>query len=147
MADVTPSTLSSGLRCRCPRCGKGPLFSGFLTVAPACGACGLDFAFADPADGPAFFVMSGVGILVTGFWAWWAVVAAPPIWLQFAVIFPALIVGCLATLRPVKAWLVAEQFVHKAEQGRFESVGKHGPGGFTNDRRRAAPPKERDSES
>jgi uncharacterized protein (DUF983 family) len=133
-----PSTLSSGLRCRCPQCGKGPLFSGFLKLAPACRVCGLDFGFADPADGPAFFVMSGVGLLVTGVWAWWAVAYAPSIALQMAVVFPALIVLCLATLRPVKAWLVAEQFVHKAEEGRFESVGKHGAGGFTRDRRSAA---------
>lgn len=138
MADTQLSTLSSGLRCRCPRCGKGPLFQGFLKIAPACRACGLDYAFADPADGPAFFVMSGVGILVTAVWAWWAVVAEPPIWQQFAVVFPALTLACLATLRPVKAWLVAEQFVHKAEQGRFESVGKHGAGGFARDRRAAA---------
>lgn len=133
-----PSTLSSGLRCRCPRCGKGPLFQGFLKLAPACTVCGLDFGFADPADGPAFFVMSGVGLLVTGAWAWWAVAYTPSIALQMAVVFPALIVLCLATLRPVKAWLVAEQFVHKAEQGTFASVGKHGAGGFARDRRSAA---------
>ena len=42
-----------------------------------------------------------------------------------AALFPALILGCLATLRPVKAWLVASQFVNKAEEGKFESLGRH----------------------
>ncbi len=121
-----PSSLSAGLRCRCPRCGEGKLFSRFLTVADHCEVCGLDLSFADPADGPAFFVMTGVGILVTAAWAVWAVAVQPPIWAQFLVVVPALIGGCLATLRPVKAWLVAEQFVHKADEARWLSVGAHG---------------------
>jgi uncharacterized protein (DUF983 family) len=121
-----PSTLSAGLRCRCPHCGEGHLFSSFLTIADHCEACGLDFSFADPADGPAFFVMSGVSILVMAVWAIWAVTAQPPIWAQFAVIVPALVGGCLATLRPMKAWLVAEQYVHKAEEARWASLGTHG---------------------
>ena len=120
------STLSVGLRCRCPRCGEGHVFSRFLTIADRCEACGLDLKFADPADGPAFFVMSGVGILVTAVWAIWAVAAQPPIWAQFAVVVPALVGGCLACLRPVKAWLIAEQYVHKAEEGRWASTGTHG---------------------
>ena len=134
----SPSTISAGLRCRCPRCGEGKIFAGFLTVAKRCDRCGLDYSFADPADGPAFFVMSGVGILVVAVWACSVVVFHPPIWLQFATVFPALIGGCLATLRPVKAWLVAEQYVHKAEEARWSSVGGHGQGGFTYDRRKAS---------
>ena len=122
----TPPTWLAGLRCRCPRCGEGKLFRGFLTLADHCDECGLDFSFADPADGPAFFAMSGVGFLVTGLWAWWAVVVQPPIWAQFAVAMPAMLIGCLVTLRPVKAWLVAEQYVHKASEARWDSLGTHG---------------------
>lgn len=122
----TPTSLSAGLRCRCPRCGEGKLFKGFLTIAGECDRCGLDYGFAEPADGPAFFVMSGVGILVTALWAWWAFTMQPPIWLQFAVSMSAMVGGCLGCLRPVKAWLVAEQFVHKAEEGRWSSLGTHG---------------------
>lgn len=120
-----PSSLSVGLRCRCPRCGEGRLFKGFLTLDKSCEACGLDFSFADPADGPAFFVMTGIGIIVIFVWAWLAVVLQPPIWLQIATVFPVLIGGCLATLRPVKSWLVASQYINKAEEGRFESLGRH----------------------
>lgn len=134
----SPSSFEAGLRCRCPRCGQGPLFRGFLTIAPECSSCGLKFDFADPADGPAFFVMTGVGILVTGAWAVWAVTAHPPIWAQFLAVFPALIGGCLGALRPVKAWLVAEQYIHKAEEGRWASTGTHGqaPKGYMAGRRR-----------
>lgn len=137
-ASATPSILSAGLRCRCPHCGEGALFDGFLTVADHCEACGLDLTFAEPADGPAFFVMTGVGILVIAVWAWWVVAAQPPIWAQIAVVFPALIAGCLASLRPVKALMVASQFINKAEEGRWASTGAHGEGGFCIDRRKAS---------
>ena len=33
-----------GMRGRCPRCGHGKLFNGFLTLAPKCNACGLDYS-------------------------------------------------------------------------------------------------------
>jgi uncharacterized protein (DUF983 family) len=138
MTDKPLSTLRNGLLCRCPRCGEGQLFSGFLKMAERCDRCGLDYGFADPADGPAFFVMSGVGLVVTAAWGWWAVAMQPPIWLQLVVGLSGMLGGCLACLRPVKAWLVAEQYVHKAEQGRWESVGKHGEGGFVTDRRKSS---------
>ena len=138
MATDHISTLRTGLACRCPRCGQGKLFAGFLKLAKSCDRCGLDYGFADPADGPAFFVMSGVGLVVTAVWAWWAVAYQPAIWLQLVVAPTAVMIGCLTTLRPVKAWLVAEQYVHKAEEGRWASIGKHGEGGFTTDRRKAS---------
>jgi uncharacterized protein (DUF983 family) len=119
-----PSSLYAGLRCRCPRCGEGKLYGGFLKVAKSCDRCGLDYGFADPADGPAFFVMTGVGILVIAVWGWAVVAYQPPLWLQFATVFPALLIGCLGTLRPVKAWLVAEQYIHKASEGGASSVQK-----------------------
>jgi uncharacterized protein (DUF983 family) len=102
------------------------VFTRFLTVADSCDACGLDFGFADPADGPAFFVMTGVGFLVMAAWAAWAVAVQPPIWAQFAVVLPAIVLGCLLTLRPMKGWLIAEQYVRKAEAARWASSGSHG---------------------
>ena len=49
---ITQSALR-GLACRCPRCGNGKLYAGFLTLRPNCEACGLDYAFIDAGDGPA----------------------------------------------------------------------------------------------
>ncbi len=119
-----PSSVQAGLLCRCPRCGEGKLFNGFLRLAKRCDRCDLDYSFADPADGPAFFVMTGVGIAVIAVWAWAVIAWQPPLWTQFATVFPALVIGCLGTLRPVKAWLVAEQYIHKASEGGASSVRK-----------------------
>ena len=54
MNDRLPTVAESALRgiaCRCPRCGKGKLYAGFLNLRPSCEACGLDYAFIDPATG------------------------------------------------------------------------------------------------
>ncbi len=125
-----PRPIISGIRCRCPRCGEGKLFSGFLTVAKECDACGLDYSFADPADGPAFFVMTAVGMVVIAVFTWVEVAYHPPLWVHMVTVFPALIIGCLGALRPVKSWMVASQFFHKAEEAKFSSLGGHGEGGF-----------------
>jgi uncharacterized protein (DUF983 family) len=120
------STLKTGLACRCPRCGKGPLFKGYLSLRPSCPVCGLDYGFADPADGPAFFVMSGAGMIGMVFMMVFEFTVHPPVWVHAIVTLPLLVALCLGSLRPFKSWLVAEQYVHKAAEPTFESVGKHG---------------------
>nr|WP_255726453.1 DUF983 domain-containing protein [Microvirga sp. ACRRW] len=104
----------------CPRCGKGHLFQGFLKVRPKCEVCGLDFAFADSGDGPAFFVMSIVGIVVVGLALWVEFTFAPPIWLHFVMWTALSIALSLALVRPSKGVLVALQYHHKAAEGRIQ---------------------------
>ncbi|WP_299174204.1 DUF983 domain-containing protein [uncultured Brevundimonas sp.] len=120
------STLKTGLACRCPRCGEGPLFKGYLTLREACPKCGLSYGFADPADGPAFFVMSAVGVVGMILLMVFEFTVKPPIWVHAVVTLPILVAMCLGCLRPFKAWLVAEQFVHKAAPPEFSSNGRHG---------------------
>ncbi|NDV50313.1 DUF983 domain-containing protein [Salipiger sp. PrR003] len=56
--------LTRGLRLRCPRCGEGKLFKGYLKVADCCEACGLDYTHQRADDGPAYVVILIVGHLV-----------------------------------------------------------------------------------
>ena len=121
------STIKTGLACRCPRCGKGPLFKGYLSLREGCTDCGLSYGFADPADGPAFFVMTAVGVVGMILLMLFDFTVHPPIWVHGVVTLPILIGLCLGCLRPVKAWLVAEQYIHKAAPPEFSSNGKHGP--------------------
>ncbi|TXN84591.1 DUF983 domain-containing protein [Methylobacterium sp. WL8] len=112
--------ISTGLRGRCPRCGEGHLFKGFLTVAPSCEACGLDYGMFDSGDGPAFFVMSIVGIFVVGLALWMEITYQPPMWVH-GLVAGSLSVGLsLLLVRPLKGMLLALQYANKAEQGRFE---------------------------
>ncbi len=108
-----------GLRGRCPRCHKGHLFAGFLTLAPCCEVCGLDYSFADPADGPAFFAMSIASFPVVGFAAWLELGLGVPLLVNI-LLTSALILGlCCALLRPLKGWLVCAQYINKAEEARL----------------------------
>ena len=59
-----PSAFVAGLACRCPRCGAGRLYDGFLALRERCEICGLDFAAADTGDGPAVFLILIVGAIV-----------------------------------------------------------------------------------
>jgi uncharacterized protein (DUF983 family) len=111
---------ATGLKGRCPRCGEGRLFDGFLRLAPRCAACGLDFGFADSADGPAFFIVTAVGFIVAGAALLTEVAYAPPIWLHALLWGPLVLILCLGLLRPLKGVLVALQYTHRAEQGRID---------------------------
>ncbi len=108
------SPFSAGLRCRCPRCGVGALFEGFLTVAERCPNCGLDLRAADSGDGPAVFVIFVTGPLVTALALWVESVFEPPYWVHLALWGPAVLGGSLALLRPFKATLIALQYRYKA---------------------------------
>jgi uncharacterized protein (DUF983 family) len=119
------TSILRGLRCRCPRCGKGKLFSGFLKLAPRCDQCGLDYSFVDSADGPAFFVMSISGLVVVFAALMVEVVYQPPFWVHAALWLPLILITTLVPLRPMKGLLIALQFHHKAEEGHL--IGGHGP--------------------
>jgi len=111
---------ATGLRGRCPRCGEGRLFSGFLTVAPRCEACGLEFTFADSGDGPAVFIMMIVGFVVVGLALVVEILFHPPYWLH-AVLWVPLVLGLsIGLLRPLKGLLIAQQYVRRAAEGRLE---------------------------
>jgi uncharacterized protein (DUF983 family) len=122
------SPMKTGVRGRCPRCGQGPMFKGYLSLREDCPACGLSYAFADPADGPAFFGMSLVGLVGMVLFMWFEFTVHPPVWVHMVVTMPLLALGCIGVLRPLKGWLVAEQYVHKAAEAEWDSVGGHGDG-------------------
>ena len=107
----------TGLVGKCPRCGRGRLFAGFLKMADRCGICGLDYGFADPADGPAFFVITFACIPVVLFAVWMEVAVGAPYWLNALLTLPFLILFCVLPLRPLKGLLVAQQYAHDAHEG------------------------------
>jgi uncharacterized protein (DUF983 family) len=119
-----PLPIARGLRGRCPRCGEGRLFKGFLTLRPHCEKCGLDFSFADAGDGPAVFV-----ILIGGFIVVFAAMVVeilyqPPYWVHAALWLPLILVVTLGPLRPLKGLMIALQYHHKAEEGRLVQRGE-----------------------
>ncbi|MDP2409398.1 MAG: DUF983 domain-containing protein [Pseudolabrys sp.] len=122
---VTPPVLpiARGLLGRCPACGEGRLFKGFLGLRPSCEKCGLDYCFADSGDGPAVFVILIGGALVVFAALLTEVVYQPPYWLHAALWLPGVLLVTLGPLRPIKGLLIALQYHHKAAEGRRERQG------------------------
>ena len=115
-----PNPLLAGARGRCPNCGEGHLFEGFLKVAPRCEACGYDLAKADSGDGPAVFVIL-IGGFIAAFGALITEVAEnPPVWVLLAIWMPATFIICLALLRPFKGMMLAAQFMNNASAARHD---------------------------
>ena len=113
---VGVNPIVAGLLCRCPNCGEGPLFAGFLKVSPRCEACGFDLQKADSGDGPAVFVIL-IGGFVVCFAALFTEVAFhPPVWVHLVLWLPLAVIVCLGLLRPFKGVLIALQFHHKASR-------------------------------
>ena len=104
------SPLRNGLLCRCPRCGKGPLYRGVLTVADSCAVCGCDLRAQDSGDGPTVFVILILGAVVVALALMTEQIFAPPLWLH-ALLWPPLILGgAFVMLRIFKAFLISMQY-------------------------------------
>jgi uncharacterized protein (DUF983 family) len=123
MPDEPHSTLSEaalrGVACKCPRCGRGKLYAGFLTLKPKCEVCGLDYAFMDSGDGPAVFVIMIAGAIVVASALIVEVKYQPPFWVHAALWLPLTLAVTLWPLRAIKSLLIALQFHHKAAEGRL----------------------------
>ena len=112
------SSLQAALKGDCPRCGAHTLFAGWVGFAPKCRNCGLDFDSFNVGDGPAAFLIFIVGtitvvsaLVVDGAFSppWWVHL----VWIPVAT---ALTVG---GLRLSKGWLLAQEYKHRAREGRF----------------------------
>ena len=114
------SPYSAGLSGRCPRCGEGRLFKGYLEPAPGCDRCGLDYSFADAGDGPAVFVILIAGFAVVGSALAVEMIWRPSYWIHAALWLPMLLILTFGLLRPLKGLLVALQYHHKAQEGRVD---------------------------
>jgi uncharacterized protein (DUF983 family) len=111
------SSLEAALKGDCPRCGAHTLFKGWVSFASKCRSCGLDFDSFNVGDGPAAFLIFIVGTIT--------VVAAlvvdgafsPPWWVHLVWI-PVASALTLGGLRFSKAWLLGQEYRHRAREGR-----------------------------
>jgi uncharacterized protein (DUF983 family) len=108
----------AALRCRCPRCGEGRVFSGLLTVQATCPVCGLDISAHDAGDGPQVFVIMILGLVVVGLAAFVELRFSPPIWVHLVLWTPVILGGAILLLRPLKAGLIALEYRHGLLHGQ-----------------------------
>lgn len=109
-----------GALAKCPNCGRGRLFDGFLTVTGHCGQCGEALHHHRADDAPAYLTILIVGHLMLPLVLGVEEIFTPPIWvhvLLWGTLIPA---ACLAFLRPIKGAVVGMQwaaFMHGFSPG------------------------------
>ena len=112
------SALANALAGNCPRCGEHSLFAGWVRFAHSCGKCGLDYDSFNVGDGPAAFLIFIVGAIVVVGALVLDAAAEPPWWVHliWVPITAALTIG---GLRLAKAALLAQEYTHRACEGRI----------------------------
>ena len=111
--------LSAGIRCRCPRCGEGKLYDGFLKVAEGCSICDLRLAHEDAGDGPAVFIILIYGMVMTVLAVIIEFSYEPPLWVHLLIFVPLVMGGSALLLRPFKGVMIALQYKYRI--GGFEN--------------------------
>jgi len=115
-----PTALKASVLGICPRCGQGPLFDGYLTIAKSCPHCGLDYSMFDVGDGATVFVILIAGFLICGAALVVEVKYSPPYWVHALIWLPLIAIVVLGGLRLVKSALMVLQYKNRAGEGRLE---------------------------
>lgn len=113
------SPFSTGVACRCPRCGRGKLFKNLLEVRDSCDVCGLDLSPHDTGDGAIVFVILFLGAIVTTLAIIVETTFHPPIWVHLVIWVPTITILSIVMLRLFKGVLIALHFKnlrHKYEK-------------------------------
>jgi uncharacterized protein (DUF983 family) len=127
---VTMATaLQRGFVGKCPCCGRGHIFQGFLKVAAQCEVCGEPFHHQRADDLPAYLVLLFVGHFIVTLLLAVDSAYAPPYWVEFAIWIPLTLLLSSALLQPVKGAVVAMQW----------QMGMHGFAKAKSERERAFP--------
>lgn len=107
--------LRAGLACRCPRCGKGRLYTGFMQVVDHCSVCGLEMARHDSGDGPAVFLIFILGFTIVPAALIISLKVDWPLWLHALIWVPVIMGATLGMLRPAKGVTIALQYGYRRD--------------------------------
>lgn len=101
------SLLLNGFFLRCPKCNQGRVLRGYLTKADSCSECGESYEGLNADDGPAWFVMIFVGILLVPVLIILGIIDAFPMWGNVVAITVFTTGFTLALLPPTKGIFIA----------------------------------------
>lgn len=113
----------TGLRCRCPACGKGKMFKSYLKVNDTCPNCGEELFHQRADDLPAYYVIMIVGHTVVVAATTVEVAFSPSYWVHAALWLPLTLIMALGLLQPIKGAAIAVQW-HNGMHGFAKSRNK-----------------------
>lgn len=102
-----------GLRCRCPKCGDGPVLHHYLKVHPTCSSCGEDLSHQRADDGPAYLTILIVGHLMAPLLLAVYTMYRPEPWVTILVFSSGCVALSLALLPRLKGMIVAIQWARR----------------------------------
>ncbi|MEM8591812.1 MAG: DUF983 domain-containing protein [Pseudomonadota bacterium] len=106
---LKPAALRGYAR-KCPKCGQGHIFEGYLKVAHACDNCGEEFFHHRADDGPPWLTMLVVGHLMAPLLHIVFVRFRPEPWVLFAVFAVGCVALSLYLLPRLKGMMIAFQW-------------------------------------
>jgi uncharacterized protein (DUF983 family) len=95
-----------GLSRRCPTCGQGDLFRGFLKVREHCPVCAANNGAYPSDDMPPYLTIAIVGHVVIPLFMWVDHSFAPPLWVEFATWLPLTVLLTITLLPFVKGGVI-----------------------------------------
>lgn len=102
--------IKRGLRCKCPNCGDGKLFSSFVKVSDTCPSCDQELHHHRADDFPPYLVIFIVGhIIITGVMLVEARYELSS-WAHLMIWVPLTIILSLILLQPLKGAVVGMQW-------------------------------------
>ncbi|MEN3791295.1 DUF983 domain-containing protein [Fulvimarina sp. MAC3] len=102
--------LMRGFMCRCPNCGEGKLFSGFVKSVDACEACGQEIHHHRADDLPPYLTIFIVGHLVVALFMAVEQISDLSMWAHLAIWVPVTILLSLVLMQPLKGATIALQW-------------------------------------
>ncbi len=103
----TPLALWRGASMKCPRCGAGRIFEGYLKRRDACPQCGESFEGLEADDGPAWLTIGLVAHIVVPLLIFLERGELMPYWREAAILVAVTIVATLVFLPISKGFFVA----------------------------------------
>jgi uncharacterized protein (DUF983 family) len=117
--DLWPAVFK-GMKSRCPHCGQGKLYDGFLKVADKCDSCGEELGHARADDFPPYITITIVGHIIVAMMMHFEMSVPLSPMMYMATMLPAAVIMSLLLMRPVKGAIVGMQWA--ARMHGFSSV-------------------------
>jgi uncharacterized protein (DUF983 family) len=102
--------LTRGFKRRCPNCGEGALYAGYLTVQPTCSVCGSDNSQYRADDAGPYFTILIVGHIAIGPLLVFPFIWKSPVWLVVSFTLPLIGALTLVLLPRVKGAVMGVQW-------------------------------------
>ena len=103
----------NGLKCRCPKCGKGKLFRAYLKVSDTCANCGEELFWHKADDMPPYISIIIVGHVIIGLMMELEATMPQAPWVYLATMVPLALLMPLAMLPSIKGGVVGLQWANR----------------------------------